>query len=84
MNNSLIGAGKAGENGQSSYDLAKGRADQTVGVAMARAIVISLSTGSPAGRLSEVGSMYSQATVSQMVSIIGEPDGELCCGDRGN
>ena len=31
----MIGAGKAGENGQSSYGLAKGRADQTVGVAMA-------------------------------------------------
>ena len=65
----MIGAGKAGENGQSSYGLAKGRADQTVGVAMARAMVISLSTGSPAGQLCEVGSMYSQATVSQMVSI---------------
>ena len=65
----IIGAGKAGENGQSSYGLAKGRADQTVGVAMARAIVISLSTGSPAGRLCVVGSMYSQATVSQMVSL---------------
>ena len=31
----MIGAGKAGENGQSSYGLAKGHADQTVGVAMA-------------------------------------------------
>ena len=31
----MIGAGKAGENEQSSYGLAKGYADQTVGVAMA-------------------------------------------------
>ena len=34
--------------------LAKGCSDQTVGVAMARAVVRSLSTGSPAGRLFEL------------------------------